>query len=106
MRRCGTIAAHPAVDLAAEPNRIIKRAQLSKPVRLRRNALIIIEKTNRNYFAYSPDLPGRIATGNTRDQTTNRMRQAITLPIQALKDDGEAIPVAQASADSYTVSSV
>lgn len=68
--------------------------------------LIIIEKTNRNYSAYSPDLPGCIATGKTRELTTERMREAITLHIQGLKEDGEAIPIAQASADYYTVSSV
>lgn len=30
--------------------------------------LIVIEKANGNYSAYSPDLPGCVATGNTRDQ--------------------------------------
>ena len=68
--------------------------------------LIIIEKTNRNYPAYSPDVPGCIATGKTRAQTTERMHEAITLHIQRLKEDGETIPIAQASADYFTVSSV
>ncbi len=30
--------------------------------------LIVIEKANGNYSAYSPDLPGCIATGKTKDQ--------------------------------------
>ena len=30
--------------------------------------LIVIEKTDKNYSAYSPDLPGCVATGKTRDQ--------------------------------------
>ena len=30
--------------------------------------LVIIEKANGNYSAYSPDLPGCVATGETREE--------------------------------------
>jgi len=30
--------------------------------------LIVIEKAGKNYSAYSPDLPGCIATGKTRNE--------------------------------------
>jgi predicted RNase H-like HicB family nuclease len=30
--------------------------------------LIVIEKAGKNYSAYSPDLPGCIATGKTREE--------------------------------------
>ena len=30
--------------------------------------LVVIEKTNANFSAYSPDLPGCVATGSTREE--------------------------------------
>ncbi|MGB9929068.1 MAG: type II toxin-antitoxin system HicB family antitoxin [Methanosarcina sp.] len=30
--------------------------------------LVVIEKANSNYSAYSPDLPGCVATGSTREE--------------------------------------
>jgi predicted RNase H-like HicB family nuclease len=36
--------------------------------------LIIIEKAGENYSAYSPDLPGCIATGSTREETEKYVR--------------------------------
>lgn len=40
-------------------------AQVRRASAMRR-FLIVIEKANRNYSAYAPDLPGCIATGKTR----------------------------------------
>ena len=57
-----------------------------------RKYLIIIERGETGYSAYSPDLPGCIATGRTLAITRRRMREAITLHIQGLKEDGERIP--------------
>lgn len=46
--------------------------------------LIVIEKANENFSAYSPDLPGCVATGKTRDQATRNMYQAIALHLRGL----------------------
>lgn len=54
--------------------------------------LIIIEKANGNYSAYSPDLPGCIATGVTREETEKNMYEAIEIHIHGLLEDGLAIP--------------
>ena len=35
--------------------------------------LIVIEKANNNYSAYSPDLPGCVATGATREDAEQNM---------------------------------
>lgn len=35
--------------------------------------LIIIKKAERNYSSYSPDLPGCVATGSTREETESNM---------------------------------
>lgn len=53
---------------------------------------VIIEKANRNFSAYSPDLPGCIATGSTIKETLAHMRDAIEFHIKGLEQEGLAIP--------------
>ncbi len=53
---------------------------------------IVIEKTKKNYSAYSPDLPGCIATGATAKQTLSRMKSAIKFHLDGLKKQGDEIP--------------
>ena len=54
--------------------------------------LVVIEKADGNYSAYSPDLPGCAATGTTREEAEQNMHEAIELHLQGLKEDGLAIP--------------
>jgi len=54
--------------------------------------LVIIEKADCNYSAYSPDLPGCVATGPTVKETLLRMRSAIQYHIEGLKREGLTIP--------------
>ncbi|MFH1015425.1 MAG: type II toxin-antitoxin system HicB family antitoxin [Chloroflexota bacterium] len=54
--------------------------------------LVIFEKANSNYSAYSPDLPGCIATGKTRKEVEKNIKEAITFHLEGLKKDGLAIP--------------
>ena len=54
--------------------------------------LIIIEKTNGNYSAYSPDLPGCIATGNTREETERNMHEAVEMHVQGMIEDKVPVP--------------
>lgn len=61
--------------------------------------LIVIEKANNNYSAYSPDLPGCIATGKTRAETMQNMRQAIEMHVHGLLEDKLPVPKPVASAD-------
>jgi predicted RNase H-like HicB family nuclease len=61
--------------------------------------LIVIENAGRNYSAYSPDLPGCIATGRTIEDTEQRMREAIALHLRGLEQDGLPIPVASSVAE-------
>ncbi len=49
---------------------------------------IVIEKSRKNYSAYSPDLPGCIATGATVRQTLSRMKSAIKFHLEGLKKEG------------------
>lgn len=60
--------------------------------------LIVIEKAGKNYSAYSPDLPGCVATGKTREETEERMHEAIEMHIHGLLEDGMPIPKSHSSA--------
>jgi predicted RNase H-like HicB family nuclease len=65
--------------------------------------LIVIEKVNGNFSAYSPDLPGCIATGKTRTETLQNMRAAIEMHVQGLLEDKLPVPKPVASADYIAV---
>jgi predicted RNase H-like HicB family nuclease len=54
--------------------------------------LIVIEKAKGNYSAYSPDLPGCVATGKTREQATRNMYQAIEMHVRGLREDKLPVP--------------
>ena len=53
---------------------------------------MIIEKGERNYSAYFPDLPGCIATGKTLDEVKQRMREGLELHLRGMREDGLPIP--------------
>jgi predicted RNase H-like HicB family nuclease len=60
--------------------------------------LVVVEKAGKNYSAYSPDLPGCVATGKTREETEYRMHEAIELHVKGLIEDGLSVPKPHASA--------
>ena len=53
---------------------------------------MIVEKGEKNYSAYFPDLPGCIATGETLDEVKERMREALELHLRGMREDGVPIP--------------
>ncbi len=61
--------------------------------------LIVIEKANNNYSAYSPDLPGCVATGKNRTETLQNMREAIEMHVHGLLEDKLPVPKPIASAE-------
>ncbi len=66
--------------------------------------LIIIEEGQQNYSAYAPDLPGCVATGHTREEVEQNMRQAIAMHIQGMVEDQEPIPITHTTAEYIDVS--
>ena len=54
--------------------------------------LVIFEKARDNYSAYSPDIPGCVATGKTRDEVEKNIREAINFHLEGLAKDGMPIP--------------
>ncbi|PYQ26405.1 MAG: hypothetical protein DMF56_24920 [Acidobacteria bacterium] len=61
--------------------------------------LIVIEEAGQNFSAYSPDLPGCVATGDTREETERNMYEAIQMHLEGLREDGLPIPSSTAVAE-------
>jgi predicted RNase H-like HicB family nuclease len=59
---------------------------------------IVIEKAPNNYAAYAPDLPGCVATGATRDEVVQQMREAIEFHLEELRRHGDPVPPPQTTA--------
>jgi predicted RNase H-like HicB family nuclease len=60
---------------------------------------MIIERGDRNFSAYLPDLPGCIATGKTIDEVRQNMAAAIELHLAGMREDGLPIPEPTSLAD-------
>jgi predicted RNase H-like HicB family nuclease len=59
--------------------------------------LIVIERANGNYSAYSPDVPGCVATGATREEAEREMHDALKMHLDGLVQDGLPLPSPSAS---------
>ena len=65
--------------------------------------VVVVEGTERSFSAYSPDLPGCVTAGDSREETLELMREAIALHLAGLREDGEPIPPATSTAEYITV---
>lgn len=63
-----------------------------------RRYLILIEPTVSGFSAYSPDLPGCVATGATRAEVEQSMRGAVELHLEGLREIGDPVPPPSTSA--------
>ena len=54
--------------------------------------LVVIEKTENGYSSYSPDLPGCVATGSTREEVERNMHDAIKMHVKGLIEDNLPVP--------------
>lgn len=67
--------------------------------------LIVLEGTGTGYSAYSPDLPGCIATGATEIEVKQKTREANELHVAGLQEQGESIPEPRSSSSYVEVRS-
>jgi predicted RNase H-like HicB family nuclease len=65
--------------------------------------LVVIEKADSNYSAYSPDLPGCVATGATREDTEKNMHAAIEMHVKGLIEDKLPVPESHSFAEYVAV---
>jgi len=54
--------------------------------------LVVIEPTKTGFSAFSPDLPGCVSTGETREEVESNMREAIEFHLDGLREEGEPVP--------------
>ena len=54
--------------------------------------LTVIEPTETGSSAYSPDLPGCVSTGATREEVEQNMQEAIALHLEGLREEGYPLP--------------
>lgn len=64
---------------------------------------MVFEKATSNYSAYSPDLPGCIATSATREDVERNMHKAIEVHVRGLREDGLPIPESSSFAEYVAV---
>lgn len=65
--------------------------------------LVIFEKNSDTYSVYSPDLPGCVATGGSREEAEKNMTKAVEIHIRGLLDQGLPIPEARSIAEYVAV---
>jgi predicted RNase H-like HicB family nuclease len=65
--------------------------------------LVVLERTDRNFGAYSPDLPGCVATGKTVEETLHLMHEAMEVHIHGLEEDGQPVPEPTSTANYLSV---
>ena len=57
--------------------------------------LVVIEKGASNYSAYSPDVPGCVATGTSVEETLANIRSALEFHLEGMAENGEPMPTPQ-----------
>lgn len=64
---------------------------------------VVIEKSEKNYSAYLPDVPGCVATGRTPEITMKRLGEALEMHLAGLREDGLPIPEPSTQVDYITL---
>lgn len=54
--------------------------------------LVIIEETKTGYSAFSPDLPGCIAAGSSKEEVEKNMKEAIAFHLEGMGQEGLEVP--------------
>ena len=61
--------------------------------------LVVIEQGPTGFGAYVPDLPGCIAAGESKEEVTVLIHEAIELHIEDMRAQGQAVPVPMSSGE-------
>lgn len=61
--------------------------------------LVVLERAESNWAAYSPDVPGCVATGATPEETLAAFAEALRLHLEGLREDGLPIPEPRSRAE-------
>ena len=64
---------------------------------------IVVEKANGNYSAYSPDVPGCGAVGDSLEEARENLREAIKFHLDGLAEDNQPLPKPQSTVEYITL---
>jgi predicted RNase H-like HicB family nuclease len=64
-----------------------------------RRYALVIEKTGTGYSAYSPDVPGCAAVGDSEQETRRNFQEALAAHFEAMREVGDPIPEPSSSVD-------
>jgi predicted RNase H-like HicB family nuclease len=53
---------------------------------------VVVERGDRGFGAYVPDLPGCVAAAATRDEVIGLIQEAMELHIESLRSQGQPVP--------------
>jgi predicted RNase H-like HicB family nuclease len=53
---------------------------------------VVVEKVEKNYGAYVPDLLGCVAVGETKEEALRLIKEAIELHLESMREKGVSIP--------------
>ena len=59
--------------------------------------LVVVERTESGFSAYSPDVPGCVATAATRDEVEREVTQAMAFHLEGMLAEGLELPTPHAS---------
>jgi predicted RNase H-like HicB family nuclease len=59
----------------------------------------IFERTGTGFSAYVPDLPGCVASGDTKQMAERNIYEAIIFHLEGLAEDGELLPDTMSEAE-------
>jgi predicted RNase H-like HicB family nuclease len=65
---------------------------------LKRYALVV-EPTSTGYSAFSPDVPGCAAVGDTPEETRKNLQEALMAHFEVMREIGEPIPEPRVAVD-------
>ena len=65
---------------------------------------LVIERTNTGFSAYSPDVPGCAAVGDTEEETRRNFQEALAAHLETMRSIGEPLPEPSSSVDYVSVS--
>ena len=60
---------------------------------------VILERGDSSWGAHVPDLPGCVAVGDSRDEALELIREAMTLHLRGLREEGLPIPEPRSEGD-------
>jgi predicted RNase H-like HicB family nuclease len=55
-------------------------------------AVVIEHAPGTNYSAFVPDLPGCVSTGDTFEEVSRNIQEAIGFHLEGIREDGDPIP--------------